>query len=89
MSIHTASTTVINWRQYFPFILSSDQRTARVGWEEDENNGDHQWTVGYDVEVKKIGERWLPVECRKVKSDGGLFRLIEMPDDRAFVAPDE
>jgi outer membrane protein assembly factor BamB len=54
----------MTFRDYFPYLLSRDGKQARVGytWRED-LEGD---AVGFDIEVRKIGGQWFPVECRAV-----------------------
>ena len=53
-----------SFRHFFPYALSPDHRRARIGWVW--NAGPMEGTAGYDIEVDKIGGRWLPVECREV-----------------------
>jgi outer membrane protein assembly factor BamB len=63
----------ISFREFFPYELSADGSRARVGWEE-VFQGIRPVGSGFDVEVRKMGGRWLPVECRQVYNIWGLRR---------------
>lgn len=56
-----------SFRDFFPYAMSPDHTRARVGLWEGFVSGS---TVGiyFDVEVRKIGGNWSPVECREVAS---------------------
>ena len=61
----------IGFHDYFPYQVSPDGNKARVGlslgW----------WgTARFDIEVRKVEGRWLPVQCR----------LVELADRRGWSA---
>jgi hypothetical protein len=60
-----------SFREIFPYELSADRRRARVGWLQQPLLG--RGSVVFDVEVRKLGDRWYPVECRQVYASWGLF----------------
>jgi hypothetical protein len=52
------------FNEWFPYERSTDGNRARVGWEDDYLFGGAG--NSFDIEVRKIGGRWYPVECRQL-----------------------
>jgi hypothetical protein len=52
-----------SFHAYFPYTLSADHKRAGVGWELD---AAPEGSASFDIEVRKVGGRWLPVQCRRV-----------------------
>lgn len=59
------------FREFFPYVLSADGMRARVGWQESYQLV-RTTILDFDVEVRKIGGRWTPVECRQIANSWGL-----------------
>jgi outer membrane protein assembly factor BamB len=74
---HPGIPPTIPFREFFPCELSRDGLRARVGWRESFAIM-RAIAIGYDVEVRKIGGRWYPVECRQVYYDYGMMNQ-ELP----------
>ncbi len=59
------------FKDYFPYVRSADGYRARVGWTQRKQDVRANET-GFDIEVRKIGGRWYPVEFRRVYGQYGL-----------------
>jgi hypothetical protein len=68
--VRTAPAWKLSFREFFPYELSPDRTRARVGWDE-HLPGIRTLSAGFDVEVRKTGGLWLPVECRQVSDTFG------------------
>ena len=55
-----------SFRDFFPYELSDDEKRARVGFECSDRFGYRSYTARFDVEVRMIRDRWVPVECRRL-----------------------
>jgi outer membrane protein assembly factor BamB len=69
---------VRSFREFFPYEVSPDGTRARVGWEDSwmavRPGGD-----AFDVEVRKIDGRWVPVECQPVYLNLGSYDFMPAP----------
>jgi len=66
----------LTFRDFFPYQRSRDGTRARVGWKWETGMNGH--SEGWDVEVRKTGGQWRPVECRKVYETARM-RITQMP----------